>query len=87
MGNVALSYQYGFWAGGVIPLGLAICLVLTGLFFGRTFNRMNMITLADFYFRRYGNTAEIMSGTLMSIRLYHSRSRQPTQVDIFCQWS
>ena len=28
---------------------------------------MNMITLADFYFRRYGNTAEIMSGTLMSI--------------------
>jgi SSS family solute:Na+ symporter len=67
LGNVALSYQFGFWAGAAIPLGLAICLVLTGLFFGRTFNRMNMITLADFYFRRYGNTAEIMSGTLMSI--------------------
>jgi solute:Na+ symporter, SSS family len=67
LGNVALSYQFGFWAGAAIPLGLAICLVLTGLFFGRTFNRMNMITLADFYFRRYGNTAEILSGTLMSI--------------------
>ena len=67
LGNVALSYQFGFWAGAAIPLGLAICLVLTGLFFGRTFNRMNMITLADFYFRRYGNTAEIMSGALMSI--------------------
>jgi solute:Na+ symporter, SSS family len=67
LGNVALSYQFGFWAGAAIPLGLAICLVLTGLFFGRTFNRMNMITLADFYLRRYGNTAEIMSGTLMSI--------------------
>lgn len=67
LGNVALSYQFGFWAGAAIPLGLAICLVLTGLFFGRIFNRMNMITLADFYFRRYGNTAEIMSGTLMSI--------------------
>jgi Na+/proline symporter len=26
-----------------------------------------MITLADFYFRRYGNAAELMSGTLMSI--------------------
>ena len=36
-----------------------------------------MITLADFYFRRYGNTAEIMSGTLMSYQLYRSRSRQP----------
>ena len=48
-------------------LGLAICLVLTGAFFGKIFNRMNMITLADFYFRRYGNVTEIMSGTLMSI--------------------
>ena len=67
LGNVALSYQFGFWAGAAIPLGLAVCLVLTGLFFGRTFNRMNMITLADFYFRRYGNTAEIMSGTIMSV--------------------
>jgi Na+/proline symporter len=67
LGNVALSYQFGFWAGAAIPLGLAVCLVLTGLFFGRTFNRMNMITLADFYFRRYGNAAELMSGTLMSI--------------------
>jgi len=48
LGNVALSYQYGFWSGAAIPIGLAVCLVLTGLFFGRTFNRMNMITLADF---------------------------------------
>ena len=67
LGNVSLTFNGGFWAGAAIPLGLAICLVLTGAFFGRTFNRMNMITLADFYFRRYGNTTEVMSGTLMSI--------------------
>jgi Na+/proline symporter len=67
LGNVSLTFGAGFWAGAAIPLGLSICLVLTGLFFGRIFNRMNMITLADFYFRRYGNTTEIMSGTLMSI--------------------
>ena len=67
LGNVSLTFNGGFWAGAAIPLGLAICLVLTGVFFGRTFNRMNMITLADFYFRRYGNTTEVMSGTLMSI--------------------
>ena len=67
LGNVSLTYSFGFWAGAAIPLGLSICLVLTGIFFGRIFNRMNMITLADFYFRRYGNTAEIMSGTLMAI--------------------
>src|SRR5919205_507375 len=67
LGNVSLTFGAGFWAGAAIPLGLSICLVLTGVFFGRIFNRMNMITLADFYFRRYGNTTEIMSGTLMSI--------------------
>src|SRR4029078_1152725 len=67
LGNAALSYQFGFWAGAAISLGLAVCLVLTGVFFCRTFNRINMISLADFYFRRYGNAAELMSGTLMSI--------------------
>lgn len=67
LGNVSLTFGGGFWAGAVIPLGLAICLVLTGAFFGKRFNRMNMITLADFYYRRYGNTTEIMTGTIMSI--------------------
>ena len=67
LGNVSLTFSNGFWSGAAIPLGLAICLVLTGLFFGRIFNRMNMITLADFYFRRYGNVSEVMSGTIMSI--------------------
>jgi len=67
LGNVSLSATFGFWGGAVIPLGLAICLVLTGAFFGKRFNRMNMITLADFYYRRYGNVTEVMSGTLMSI--------------------
>src|SRR5919197_2717267 len=67
LGNVSLTFQSGFWAGAAIPLGLSICLVLTGAFFGRIFNRMNMITLAVFYFSRYGNTTEIMSGILMSI--------------------
>lgn len=67
LGNVSLTFTSGFWSGAAIPLGLSICLVLTGAFFGRIFNRMNMITLADFYFRRYGNVSEIMSGTIMSI--------------------
>jgi len=66
LGNVAGTFTGGFWAGGTLDLGLAICLVLTGAFFGKIFNRMNMITLADFYFRRYGNVTEILSGTLMS---------------------
>lgn len=67
LGNVALVYQFGFWAGAAIPIGLGICLILTGAFFGRRFNRMNMLTLPDYYFRRYGNLTEVMSSVLMAI--------------------
>ena len=52
LGNVSLTFTNGFWSGAAIPLGLSICLVLVGAFFGRSFNRMNMIHLSDFYFRR-----------------------------------
>jgi len=31
LGNVALVYQFGFWAGAAIPIGLASCLIITGI--------------------------------------------------------
>ena len=67
LGNAALVYQFGFWAGAVIPIGLGICLILTGVFYGKILNKMTMFTLPDFYFRRFGNAAEGMSGVLMII--------------------
>ena len=67
LGAVALIYQFGFWAGAVIPIGLGICLLLTGLVYGKKLNKMSMFTLPDYYFRRYGNSAEGISGILMII--------------------
>jgi SSS family solute:Na+ symporter len=67
LGNVSLVYQFGFWAGAAIPIGLAVCLVLTGTVYGKKLNRMAMLTLPDFYYRRYGNGAEGISGILMMI--------------------
>src|SRR5919197_2824518 len=67
LGNVSLVYQLGFWAGAVIPIGLGICLVLTGAFYGKKLNKMSMLTLPDFYYRRFGNGAEGISGVLMMI--------------------
>ena len=67
LGNAGLVYDAGFWAGATIPIGLAICLFLTGAIFGRRLNRMSMLTLPDFYFRRYGNATEGLSGILMLI--------------------
>jgi solute:Na+ symporter, SSS family len=67
LGNVSLVYQFGFWSGAVIPIGLGICLLLTGLFYGKRLNKMAMLTLPDFYYRRFGNGAEGISSILMTI--------------------
>src|ERR687898_279266 len=67
LGNVSLVYQFGFWAGAAIPIGLGVCLVLTGIFYAKKLNRMAMLTLPDFYYRRYGNASEGISGIIMMI--------------------
>lgn len=67
LGNVGLVFEFGFWAGAAIPIGLGGCLLLTGLFYGKKLNKMAMLTLPDFYFRRFGNGAEGVSGILMMI--------------------
>jgi Na+/proline symporter len=67
LGNVSLVFQFGFWAGAVIPIGLGVCLLVTGIAYAKKLNKMAMFTLPDFYFRRYGNGAEGISGVLMII--------------------
>src|ERR671923_1432090 len=67
LGNVSLVYQFGFWAGAAIPIGLAVCLILTGAFYAKKLNKISMLTLPDFYYRRYGNGAEGISAVLMMI--------------------
>ena len=67
MGNAAGTYAAGFWAGFQFPLGLALCLVITGTWFAKPLNRMNLITLPDFYYRRYNGTVEMLVGVLMSL--------------------
>ena len=54
VGNTDLTSAFGFWSGASLALGLAICLLLTGLFLARPMNRMGLFTLADFYRLRYG---------------------------------
>ena len=67
LGNISLTFQFGFWAGAVIPIGLGLCLLIVSAFYAKPLNKMSMITLPDFYFRRYGNGAEGLSGILMII--------------------
>ncbi|UCF92249.1 MAG: sodium:solute symporter family protein [Desulfobacterales bacterium] len=66
MGNAAQTYSAGFWAGFQFPLGLALCLVVTGTWYAKPLNRMQLITLPDFYYRRYNGAVEVLVGLAMS---------------------
>jgi Na+/proline symporter len=65
LGNTDLTASFGFWAGAALPIGLALCLFITGLFFAKPMNRMNLMTLPDFYRRKYGRIAEIIASLIM----------------------
>ncbi len=40
MGNAAGVYSGGWWAGFQFAFGLALCLLITGLFYAKPLNRM-----------------------------------------------
>ena len=65
MGNAAGVYGGGFWAGFQFAIGLALCLMVVGIWYAKPLNRMNLLTLPDFYFRRYNWFTEIITGLLM----------------------
>ena len=67
LGNAGLVTIGGFWAGAALPIGLAICLFLTGAFYGQKLNKMSMLTLPDFYYRRFGKAPEGISSILLMI--------------------
>lgn len=49
-------------AGGIVadPFGAALCLVLVGLFFARPLYRMQLLTIGDFFRRKYGPVVEFV---------------------------
>ncbi|MBE9047300.1 sodium:solute symporter family protein [Pleurocapsales cyanobacterium LEGE 10410] len=65
LGNTDLTAEFGFWAGASLPIGLALCLFLTGLFFAKPMNRMGLITLPDFYRIKYNHLTEVVASLLM----------------------
>lgn len=49
--------------GGIIadPFGASLCLILFGLFLAGPLYKMNLLTIGDFYKKRYGRTAEVLT--------------------------
>ena len=70
--EVVLSVSAEFAKGGLHgivadPFGSSACLVLVSLFFARAFYRMDLLTIGDFYRKRYGRSMEL--GTSMVIAI------------------
>jgi SSS family solute:Na+ symporter len=55
--------------GGIIadPFGSSVCLVLVAVFFARAFYRMDLLTIGDFYRKRYGRTMELGTSVVIAI--------------------
>jgi solute:Na+ symporter, SSS family len=49
------------------PIGAGMCLILVGAFFARKLYNMNLLTIGDFYRKRYGRGVEIFSSIVILI--------------------
>jgi Na+/proline symporter len=60
LGNISLVWSSNAWAGLLIPLGLASSLLLVGKFLAAPLNEMDLLTLPEFFYRRYGKRTELL---------------------------
>jgi len=49
------------------PFGSSFCLVIVAIVFARAFYRMDLLTIGDFYRKRYGRTMEIGTSVVIAI--------------------
>ena len=55
--------------GGVVadPFGFSMCLVFVAVFFARAFYRMDLLTIGDFYRKRYGRATELITSLCIAL--------------------
>jgi solute:Na+ symporter, SSS family len=64
------------------PFGASLCLVLAALLFARLFYRMNLLTIGDFYRRRYGKLVEVMTSVAIVLSYLGWTSAQLTALGL-----
>jgi SSS family transporter len=70
--ETVLSVSAEFAKGGLNsiiadPFGSSCCLVVVAVFFARAFYRMDLLTIGDFYRKRYGRTMEVGTSVVIAI--------------------
>ncbi len=54
------------WRGALLdPIGISLCLIITGTFIAAPMWRMNVMTIPDFFRKRYGHVAEIFASLVL----------------------
>ncbi len=61
IGAAGASYAGGLSAVVADPFGAALCLLLAGAFYVRLLRRLRLLTVPDFFRRRFGRAAEILA--------------------------
>ncbi len=64
------------------PFGSSMCLILVGLFFARKLYRMNLLTITDYYRKRYGRKVEVITGLAIIISYLGWVSAQMTALGL-----
>ena len=67
LGNTDLAAEFGFWGGACLPLGLALCLIFTGVFFAKPMNRMGLTSFPDYYRLRFGRAVEVAASVMLIV--------------------
>ena len=49
------------------PFGASVCLILVAIFFAKYFYRMDLLTIGDFYHKRYGKGVEIFTSIAITL--------------------
>jgi SSS family transporter len=70
--------------GGIIadPFGSSFCLFFVALFFARAFYRMDLLTIGDFYRKRYGKPVEVVTSVAITASYLGWTSAQLTALGL-----
>jgi SSS family transporter len=70
--------------GGIVadPFGASFCLLFVAIFFARAFYRMDLLTIGDFYHKRYNKTVEVITSVAITASYLGWTSAQLTALGL-----
>jgi solute:Na+ symporter, SSS family len=70
--------------GGIVadPFGSSFCLLFVAIFFARAFYRMDLLTIGDFYRKRYGRSVEVITSVAITASYLGWTSAQMTALGL-----